>query len=213
MPAPIPVDFYFSVSSPYAYLASTQMLPLQIETGCRVDWHPVWGRGLITAAGYDFDAVQPRLGGLQPAYRTQDCERWARLYKVPFKDAGTRIEDARLLALACTAARRFDAGQVFARALMKAIWVEGVAVADRELCLRVANDTAGIEPHLFAPSLDDPETAAILDRTIAAAVADGCFGVPSFVAKGAGGSRQVVFGNDRIVLLKQAIAELKASGG
>ncbi|MFM2045062.1 MAG: hypothetical protein RLY86_3638, partial [Pseudomonadota bacterium] len=80
MPAPIRVDFYFSPSSPYAYLAGTQMLPLQIEAGCRVDWHPVWGRGVITAAGYDLAAAQPASGALQPAYRALDVARWAKLY-------------------------------------------------------------------------------------------------------------------------------------
>ena len=109
------------------------------------------------------------------------------------------------------AARRFDAGQVFARALMKAIFVDGVPRADAGLCIRIANDTAGIEPALFQPMLEDPETAAILDRTIAAAVAEGCFGVPSFVVKSPGGAKEMVFGNDRIPLLKQVIKDMKAA--
>lgn len=213
MPAPITVDFYFSASSPYAYLASTQMLPLQIETGCRVDWYPVWGRGVISAAGYDFSAAIPTSGALQPAYRRLDTARWANLYKVPFRsDTETAIPDPRLLALAGVAARRFDAGQVFARALMKAIFVDGAPRADTDLCIRIANDTAGIEPHLFQPMMEDGETARILDSTIATAVADGCFGVPSFVVKGPNGAKEMVFGNDRIALLKQVIKEMKASG-
>lgn len=212
MPAPITVDFYFSASSPYAYLASTQMLPLQVETGCRVDWYPVWGRGLISAAGYDFAAAIPTSGALQPDYRSQDTARWARLYNVPFRDyTDVAVPDPRLLALAGIAARRFDAGQVFARALMKAIFVEGVPRADADLCIRIANDTAGIEPHLFQPMMEDAETAAILDRTIATAVADGCFGVPSFVVKGPDGARERVYGNDRLPLLKQVIREMKAA--
>jgi 2-hydroxychromene-2-carboxylate isomerase len=168
---------------------------------------------VITAAGYDLAAAQPASGALQPAYRALDVARWAKLYKVPYRDhADVRIPDPRLLALACTAARRFDAGQVFARALMKAIFVDGVPVADLDLCARIANDAAGIEPALFQPMVAEAETASILDRTIVAAVAAGCFGVPSFVVHAPDGSTRMVFGNDRLVLLKQVIAEVKAAG-
>jgi len=213
MPAPVAVDFYYSPASGYAYLASTQMLPLQIETGCRVDWHPVWTDGLIGAAGYDLSKAVPHSGQFQRDYRRRDLERWAALYKAPFRPTdGMRIPDPRRLALACVAAKRFDAGQVFARALMKAIFVEGVAAADEDLCVRIANDTAGIEPDLFRPKLEEAETARLLDESIAAAVKAGCFGVPSFVVHMPGGGTEMVYGNDRIPLLKQVIAKAKAAG-
>ncbi|HYC04176.1 MAG TPA: DsbA family protein [Azospirillaceae bacterium] len=207
MPAPVTVDFYFSPSSGYAYLASTQMLQLQIETGCRVEWHPVAGRPLISAAGYDFTAAQKASGALQPDYRREDLLRWAKLYGVPFNPIDkVEVPDPKRLALACVAARRFDAGQVFARALMKAIFVDNRSPADDSLAVEIANDTAGIEPDLFRPMLDDPETEAIHQATIEAAVKAGVFGIPSWVV----GGRQRIFGNDRIPLLKQVIAEVKA---
>ncbi|HYE51498.1 MAG TPA: DsbA family protein [Azospirillaceae bacterium] len=206
MPAPVTVDFYFSPTSGYAYLASTQMLQLQIEAGCRVDWYPVSGRGLISAAGYDFAKATEVSGALRPDYRREDLARWARLYGVPFRhpDADA-IPDARRLALACVAARRFDAGQVFARALMKALFVDGRAPAGDELAVEIANDTAGIEPDLFRPMLDDPETDALHAAYVDAAVKAGCFGVPSFVVAG----RHVVFGQDRLPLLRQLVRDVK----
>ncbi|MFC7333532.1 2-hydroxychromene-2-carboxylate isomerase [Rhodocista pekingensis] len=209
MPAPVTVDFYYSPASPYAYLASTQMLQLQIETRCRVDWYPVSGRMLIAKAGYDYGSLQGRSGQFNPEYRRTDLERWARLYGVPYRDhSRITIPDPVRLALACVAARRFDAGQVFARALMKAVCVDGPDVIDDSVLIGIANDTAGIEPHLFAPMLDDPETAAIHQGLIDTAVAAGCFGVPSFVVAG----REVVFGNDRLPLLRQAIREAQQAG-
>jgi len=208
MPAPVIVDFYFSPASPYAYLASTQMLPLQIETGCRVDWHPISGRMLIEAAGFDPSKATPYSGQFRPEYRRTDLERWAALYGVPYRHhSDLVIPDPTRLVLACVAARRFDAGQVFARALMKAIFVEGRSPVDEALCVRIANDTAGIEPDLFKPMLDDPETASLHRETVDRALAAGCFGVPSFVVAG----REMVFGNDRIPLLKQAIRAAQAA--
>ncbi|WP_114394661.1 2-hydroxychromene-2-carboxylate isomerase [Oleisolibacter albus] len=213
MPAPIRVDFYFSPASPYAYLASTQMMQLQVETGCRVDWHPLWGRALVNAAGYNPSQAAAVSGQFRPEYRSTDLARWARLYNVPFRNhADVVIPDPQRLAIACVAAKRFDAGQVFARALMKAIFVEGRTPADEALCLSIANDTAGIEPHLFQPKMDDPETAALLDASVQAAVAAGCFGVPSFVVHHPDGGSEMVFGNDRLPLLKQAVRAARDAG-
>lgn len=213
MPAPIRVEFYFSPASPYCYLAGSQMMALQVETGCRVDWVPLSARLLAKAAGYDPSLASPHSGQFDPAYRTADLQRWARLYKVPFRShADVTIPDPKRLALACVAARRFDAGQVFARALMKAIFVEGRSPADDALCLSIANDTAGIEPHLFKPALEEAETARLLEENIQAALKAGCFGAPSFVVHRPGGTTEMVFGNDRLALLRQAVAEAKAAG-
>lgn len=207
MSGPVTVAFYFSPASPYAYLAGTQMMKLQIETGCRVDWYPVSARAVIKKAGYDLEQAVPHSGQFRPDYRRTDLERYARLYQVPFRHhADVLMPDPPRLALACVAARRFDAGQVFARALMKAIFVDGASPADDALCLRLANDVAGIEPSLFAPMLNDAGTADLHAEYVAAAVAAGCFGVPSFVVAG----REMVYGNDRLPLLRQAVLEAKA---
>lgn len=209
MPGPVIVDFYFSPASPYAYLAGTQMMKLQVETGCRVDWYPVSARALIKAAGYDIEQAVPHSGQFRPEYRRTDLARFGRLYGVPFRDyKDVVMPNPPRLALACVAARRFDAGQVFARALMKAIFVDGASPADDALCVTIANEVAGIEPHLFQPMLDDPQTQSLLDTHVKAAADAGCFGVPSFVVAG----NEMVFGNDRLPLLRQAVLEAKAAG-
>lgn len=209
MPGPVIVDFYFSPASPYAYLAGTQMMKLQVETGCRVDWYPVSARALIKAAGFDIEQAVPHSGQFRPEYRRTDLARFARLYGVPFRDyKDVVMPNPPRLALACVAARRFDAGQVFARALMKALFVDGASPADDALCVKIANAVAGIEPHLFQPMLDDPQTQALLDTHVKAAADAGCFGVPSFVVAG----NEMVFGNDRLPLLRQAVLEAKAAG-
>lgn len=209
MPGPVIVDFYFSPASPYAYLAGTQMMKLQVETGCRVDWYPVSARLLIKAAGYDLEQAVPHSGQFRPDYRRTDLARFARLYEVPFRDyRDVVIPDPPRLALACVAARRFDAGQVFARALMKAIFVEGSSPVDDALCASIAGQTGGIDQALFLSTLDDPETARLQDSYVQAARSAGCFGVPSFVVNGT----EMVFGNDRLALLRQAVLEAKAAG-
>jgi 2-hydroxychromene-2-carboxylate isomerase len=211
MPAPVTVDFYFSPTSPFAWLASTQLMRLQVETGCRIDWYPVSGRLLIAAAGFDPAKAAPHSGQYQPEYRRTDLQRWARLYEQPYRPHGDVVmPDPVRLVLACITAGRFDAGQVFARALMKAIFVDGTSPADDALCLRIAQDIAGIEPHLFQPMLDDPQTAAIHAELMEKARAAGCFGVPAFVIHDGSGGHQMVWGNDRLPLVAQAVREVRA---
>ena len=108
MRRPVTVDFFFAPTSRYAYLASTRMLALQLETGCRVDWYPLHLADLQAAAGHDMVRYGRLASGqYDAAWRGQDAASWAELYGVPYRDpAGIAVPDPRRLALACRALGR-----------------------------------------------------------------------------------------------------------
>jgi len=205
--APVQVEFFFAPTSRYSYLASTQMLKLQLETGCRVDWYPLHNKDLVDASGHDF-YTHGRKTSVQydAAWRKADAEAWAELYGVPFRDpAGLVIPDPRRLALACVIARNYDAGQVYARRLFQAVYVDGLSPLDDDALCAMAEEVAGIEAETFRRHLDEPETEAAHKEIVTRARTAGCFGVPSFVVQG-----RVIWGNDRLPLLRHAIAQAKA---
>ena len=75
------VDFYFDFSSPYGYLASTQIDELAARHGRNVTWRPI-----LLGAAFKITGGQPLPTiPLKGSYATHDMARMARLMKVPFK--------------------------------------------------------------------------------------------------------------------------------
>jgi 2-hydroxychromene-2-carboxylate isomerase len=195
-----PVDFFYGLGSRYSYLASTQLERLAAETGCDVRWRPLFSGDLFAARGRDPFAGPPVSGQYDRAYRRRDAERWAEYYGVPYREPDDAAYDPRRLALAATAAARLGAVEPFSRRLFQAVFVDGASPLDDELCATRAR-AVGLERSAFLSCLADPATAARLASTVAEAAARGVFGVPSFVL-----GDEVYFGNDRLVLLRQALS-------
>lgn len=203
MPLPL-VTFWFSPGSRYAYLASTQMMALQVELGVRVDWVPVANPMLMKRAGHTPFVGPAPSRQYDMAWRAEDAARWADLYGVPYRDAGLDLPSERL-ALACTAAKRGDAGQIFSRALFRVIHVDG-RMPDDAVLAEIA-EGIGRDPDVFMASVDAPDTRAAHEAALDDAVARGAFGVPTFALE----DGQVFWGNDRLPLLRRAIERNRAS--
>jgi 2-hydroxychromene-2-carboxylate isomerase len=196
---PRAVEFFYGIGSRYSYLASTQLDRLAAETGCHVRWRPLFSGDLFAARGRDPFAGEPVSGQYDRAYRRRDAERWAAYYGVPYREPEGVAFDPRRLALAATAAHRLGAVEPFSLRLFQALFVHGVSPLDDEVCLGLA-EQVGLDRGAFRGTLKQPETAAALAATVEEAAARGVFGVPSF-ALGA----EIYFGNDRLVLLRQAL--------
>ena len=75
------VDFYFDLSSPYSYLAATQLRGLGERTGAEVRWHPMVLGAVFKAAGNDMPARVAH----KARWMGQDLARWADQYGVPWR--------------------------------------------------------------------------------------------------------------------------------
>jgi 2-hydroxychromene-2-carboxylate isomerase len=203
MPRPA-VDFFYGLGSRYSYLASTRLADLAAETGCRFVWRPLYSGDLFAARGRDPFAGTPASGQYDWAYRRRDAERWAAYYGVPYREPDDVRFDPRRLALACTAAARLNAVEPFSRSLFQALFVDGVSPLDDEICAALAR-RVGLDGAAFRRMLADRQTAGQLQETVEDAVALGVFGVPSFAL-----GEEVHFGNDRLVLLRQALLNARA---
>jgi 2-hydroxychromene-2-carboxylate isomerase len=125
------VDFFYGLGSRYSYLASTQIAQLEIDTGCRVRWRPLYSADLFAARDLDPFKGQPVSGQYEWAYRRRDAERWAAYYRVRYREPEDVRFDPRRLALACTAAASLDAVEPFSRRLFQALFVDGTSPSRR----------------------------------------------------------------------------------
>ena len=202
-PAPV-VEFFFSPASRYSYLAASQIALLEAETGCLVEWRPVNGADIRTLRGRDPFSGDAVSGQYEWSYRRSDAETWAEYYGIPFREPPSRDFDFVLLARAATAAKRLGAGADYGWQLCSAVYASDAWPLDESLCAQVAVES-GLERAEFATTLHGAETERELSEAAKEAHRRGAFGVPTFFV----GDR-MFWGNDRIALVKHALAKIAA---
>jgi len=183
--------FFYDFRSPYSYLASTQLSALPGE----FEWRPIDVLELMKQVGNVPTTVicKPK-----QAYARADLGRWAALYGAPLSPnpAMGEVDGPRLLR-AALAAERLGQGEAAARRLFAAMWAGDAPLGTtQEVAASLAD--LGVTPEL----IEAPERAAELEANVAAAVAAGVFGAPSFVTEGG----LLFFGNDRLDFLRRALA-------
>jgi 2-hydroxychromene-2-carboxylate isomerase len=197
---------YFDVSSPFAYLALTQ-LPAFAAAGVTLRLVPILLGGLFREIG---QANVPLLTFPAPKlrYTTLEMARWARWWGVPFeaprKFPQRTIAAQRLAILAADEGP--EAGLRLALALGRAMWAEQRDLED-DATLRAILATEGL-PEGWVAQTSDPAVKARLAANTAAAQAASVFGVPTFFVETAAapGARHLFWGQDRLELVARALS-------
>jgi len=196
-PKPV-VEFFFDVTSPYSYLASTQMAGLAERTGATIAWRPFFLGGLFAAVGNEAPALlKPRA-----AYMGRDLQRWAKRYGAPLRWPSrfpiNTVKAQRML-LALREEKGDGACADLAAAFFAAYWAADRDVADLEVLTEVASQAA-FDGAALAERTQDPTVKEALKAATTEAEERGAFGAPTFFAGG-----EMYFGNDRLLLLEDAL--------
>ncbi|MGH6928124.1 MAG: 2-hydroxychromene-2-carboxylate isomerase [Dongiaceae bacterium] len=192
------IDFYFDFSSPYGYLASTQIDALAAKHGRTVAWRPFLLGVAFKTTGQRPLPEQPIRG----PYHVRDFDRSARLLDVPFK----MPEPFPFPSLA--ACRTFywleDRDEAKAKALAKAVYHaafgEGRDVRSVDAMAAIAKPL-GIDPAALKAACDDPGIKDKLRLAVEAAMARGVFGSPYIIVDG-----EPFWGHDRLAQVDRWLA-------
>ena len=205
------ITIYFSITSRYAYLASTQMDRLAADTGCEIVWAPVDASELRRLADSEPLGEQSVSGQYRSPYREQDLADWVAFYDVPYREPpeddgalwwkGFGWDKMRMLSRATLVGLEHGAGPEYVHALFHLMFVGDTWPFGMTEVATVAADH-GISGETFAAAMAADATDAALTANAHAAKAAGAFGVPSFVYQG-----KMFFGNDRLGLLTHHIIQ------
>ena len=187
------IDFYFDLSSPFAYLGATQ-----IEAAARAASAPLRWRAILLGALFrDIGTPDVPLFVMPEPKRRYiglDMNRWARWWGVPF--AFPRRFPQRTIA-ALRLIHAADHAPALIHRLFRAMWVEGRSLEDEAELRQLAAD-AGVDPGLVAAT-QDPAIKDALRRATDEARSAGVFGTPTTIVHREGGP-SVFWGQDRIEL-------------
>lgn len=184
------IDFYFDFSSPYGYLASTQIEALAAKHGRSVTWRPHLLGAAFKLTGQQPLAAIPIKGG----YAAHDLARSARLLKVPFK-LPTKFPigaTAPSRAFYWLNDRDAAAAKRLAQALYHAYFVQDRDISSPDVTVDVAGQV-GVDRADLEHALNDPAVKERLRVEVDAAIARGVFGSPYIVVDG-----EPFWGSDRL---------------
>jgi 2-hydroxychromene-2-carboxylate isomerase len=188
------IEFFFDFSSPYSYLAATQLPGVAERAGARIVYKPFVLAAIFKATGNDM----PAKIAVKGTYMLEDLGRWARHYGVPFRFSShfpvNTIKAMRLVLVADEQGKAEPAVQ----AAFRAIWVEDRDLTSPDVLADIAR-AAGLDAEAALAAI---ETQAIKDRLRAytdEATARGAFGAPAIFVGDA-----LFWGNDRLHFVEEA---------
>ena len=191
------VTFHYDFSSPYAYLAATQVERIVGAHGAQVRWRPMLLGALFRAIGSPMVPLET-FPAAKRRYYERDMQDWAELWGVPIRWP-SRFPMRTLLplrlALACPEAKVAE----LSRRIFAAYWVDDRDIADPAVLTQLCAEV-GVDPALVAKADSDAALKqALIDSTAEAQQAGVC-GAPSFVTRG-----QLLWGQDRLPMLSRLL--------
>lgn len=195
------IDYYFEFSSPYSYLAASQLDWVFQQTGAEINIKPMVLGAVFKEQGNAMPASVPAKG----KYMFTDLKRWAARYQMPFRWPSVfpvnSILGHRAVLVAQRELDRQQAKQVMLT-IYHSYWVEGIDIGDRDE-LFAELDGAGFDAAKIIQGTQDPDIKQQLKDLTAEAVDRGVFGAPTFFVED-----QMFWGNDRLDFLVEAYKAL-----
>jgi 2-hydroxychromene-2-carboxylate isomerase len=202
------LEFFFDVSSPWTYLAFHRIEEVAAEGGALLVWKPILVGGVFNAVNRAVYEARANPTPARAAYYRKDLGDWARLYGLrigaptPFPVNSVKAMRGALVAQ--------DHGVLprYARAAFESYWGELRDISQDDVLAEVAA-RAGLARDAFFAAIGTQEIKDRLRANTDELIARGGFGSPTIFVDGG----DMYFGNDRLVLVREALARAQAAAG
>lgn len=198
-----PPRFYFSLRSPYSWLAYRDLLDGHAWLADRLEWRPFFepderSAKALAEEGGDFSYVA--MSRAKHLYILQDVRRLTRERGLRMTWPVDRDPVWEVPHLAYLAAADEGRGREFVDRAYRARWQEGLDICDRAVIGDLAREL-DLDAARLASAADDPDLRARGVDALLALDRDGVFGVPFFVHR-----YDKFWGTDRLAAFAEAVA-------
>ena len=194
------LEFFFDCSSPWTYLAFHRIEDVAREGGAELVWKPILVGGVFNAVNPGLYEARANPLPARAAYHRKDLADWARHYGLDIRWPEIFPVNSVRAMRGCLVAARHDALPRFARSTFEAYWGEGRDISQLEVLVDIAAQ-AGLDPVIFAKTLETPEIKRALRHNTDELVARGGYGSPTLFVN----EKDMYFGNDRLPLVAAAL--------
>jgi 2-hydroxychromene-2-carboxylate isomerase len=195
---PRQVDYYFSISSPWAYIGHKAFREVVAAYNLKVEHKPVVLAELFSETG---GLPLVKRHPARQRYRMLELQRWRDKrglnfhFRPKYAPLNARLVDGVVIAA-------IEAGwdpDPFLRRAFPAVWEQELDLADPAIIAKIA-DEAGFPGKELVERSGSDEISAAYEKNRQDAIAAGVFGAPVYVLAG-----EVFWGQDRIELLADAL--------
>jgi 2-hydroxychromene-2-carboxylate isomerase len=196
---PRTIDYYFSMSSPWAYIGHRPFMAIAARHGAAENYKPVFlGRVFAQTGGLPLPQRHP----VRQRYRLVELQRWREKRRMSFNlqprfwPFEVNLIDRFVIAIV---AANKDPDPLM-RGAMTGVWEEERNLADPLVIAELA-EAAGLDSTSLLQAAQGTMTEALYALNLENAVAADVFGSPAYVLDG-----EVFWGQDRLELLDDALA-------
>lgn len=187
-----PIQFFFTLASPYSYIASMEIDKVAANAGRSVEWRPIELASVWAAHGV-LEAYKA-IRRLKRPYILHDAMRCAHEQGIILARPSAPATDTSFVQLACWGLRHADTP--LAKRFLQSVWRryfddgKPIGVVDD---LVDASAAIGLDAQQIEAAAAWAGARHAQDQSNSDAVRSGCFGVPWFIADG-----ECYFGQDRL---------------
>ncbi len=199
------LEFFFDCSSPWTYLAFSQVEGIGARARAEIVWRPILVGGVFNAVNAAVYESRANPVPAKATYHLKDLGDWAVYYGLTIGWPSVfpvRAVDAMRGAIVALDQGRMPA---YARRVFEACWGEDQDISQRGV-LEVIAGQAGLDSATFWDQVKSEGIKARLKTNTDELIERGGFGSPTMFVDG----DDMYFGNDRLVLVEKALEKAGA---
>ena len=200
------LEFFFDCSSPWTWLAFRRIEALAEETGADLVWRPILVGGVFNAVNPSVYEQRERPVPAKARYYAKDLKDWARHEGVEIRTPVVFPVNSVKAMRGCLVADELGRLPAFASRVFEAYWQAGQDVS-QEPVIRALATEAGLDPDELMERIARDDVKARLRANTDELIERGGFGSPTMFVDG----DDLYFGNDRLVLVRAALARARGS--
>lgn len=201
------VEFFYDLSSPWTYLAFTNLQNVLARTGATARLRPILVGGVFNAVNQSVYAAREDTDNRKLVHSWRVLKDWAALTGVPlrFPSQFHPAKSVHAMRMACTLADDMSALSTFTRAAFESYFGREENLDDPDILVAVAN-AAGLDGEAMKAAAQTDEVKSLLRANTEEVIARGGYGSPTIFVD----TTKMYFGNDQLPLVEFALKEKSA---
>ena len=198
------IEFFYDLSSPWTYLAFTNLFGVMERTGYCARLRPVLVGGVFNAVNQSVYAAREATDNRKLKHSWQVLKDWAALADVEmnFPSQYHPAKSVNAMRMACTLADDMPALTDFTRAAFESYFGRQENLDDPDVLVAVAN-SVGLDGEAMRITAATDEVKALLRANTEEVIARGGYGSPTIFVDG----KWMYFGNDQLPLVEFRLKE------
>jgi 2-hydroxychromene-2-carboxylate isomerase len=198
------IEFFYDLSSPWTYLAFTNLFGVMERTGYCARLRPILVGGVFNAVNQSVYAAREQADNRKLRHSWQVLKDWAALAGVEmnFPSQYHPAKSVHAMRMACTLADDMPGLVEFTRGAFESYFGRAENLDDPEVLIAVAN-AAGLDGAAMWAKAQTDEIKALLRANTEEVIARGGYGSPTMFVDG----KWMYFGNDQLPLVEFALSK------